>query len=313
MINNIRISVALCTYNGARYLRDQLDSIINQSLSADEIIIVDDCSTDESIQILKEYSQHNKAIRIFVNERNLGFLENFSLAISKTTGDYVALADQDDIWLENHIESLISNIGNNAICVGESELIDSSGNSIGKTFNELRGNYYIPQGNIQKAYRIIYNSNPYRGADMLIQREWVQTFLPIPKEVAFHDTFLSACAALTSGLAVINDIVSYYRIHEGQVTKGILKKGLFDELKRHKHHICYNNKKDMIRIIEKSDAIIPPEAESFINEFKTIHELDKNGKRIKALKLLYSHYKLIFSCSSYKYIFPRVLHFLLAP
>lgn len=313
MADKIRVSVALCTYNGACFLRPQLDSILNQTRPADEIIIVDDNSKDNTVEILREYSNLHQSIQVFVNERNIGFLQNFSLALSKTTGDFVALADQDDIWRENHIEILLSNIAGSAICVGEAEMIDYSGKSIGITFNDLRRNFCIPQGNIPKAYRIIYNYNPYRGADMLINGDWVRTFLPIPKEVEYHDTFLSACAALTSGLTVIRDIVSSYRIHEEQATRGILKLTLFDELKRRKHYICFDNKKHIIRTIEESGASIPLEAESFINEFNTIQELDKKGKRITVLKMLFRHYKHIYSCSSYKYIFPRMLHFLLAP
>ena len=315
MYNKVNISVALCTYNGAKYLRPQLDSILNQSLPADEIIIIDDNSTDDTFDILKEYSLKYKSIQLFKNEKNLGFLRNFSLAISKTIGNYIALADQDDIWSENHIESLLANIGEKAICVGEAELIDSNGNKMGLTFNQLKGNNCIPEEDIPKAYKIIYNYNPYRGADMLIDREWLNPFLPIPNGVDYHDTFLAACASLTSGINVIHDVVSYYRIHGEQVSKNVLKVTLFDELKRRRHHICFYNKHQIIKTIADKTKSIHPAAQAFIDEFNYIQELDKMGrrKRIQILKILNSHYKHIYSCSSFKYIFPRSLHFLLSP
>lgn len=313
-INNKTVSVAMCTYNGAQYLRPQLDSILNQSYPPSEIIIVDDNSSDDTVELLKEYADKSDLIRVYVNDFNLGFLKNFSLAISKTSCDYVALSDQDDIWDEKHIERLIESIGEKAICVGESRLIDSSGNDIGLTFNDIRGNNYIPKGDISKAYRIIYNYNPYRGADMLINRSWIEGFLPIPPAVEYHDTFLAACASLTSGLVVINDVVSYYRIHTSQVTTNILKVSIIDELKRRRHLICFHNKIHIISSIKKRAVHIPPKAMEFINEFDSIQDLDKRpGNRLKILMIKNSHYKEIYSCTSYKYILLRSLHFLLTP
>ena len=93
MIDSPKISVALCTYNGEKYLPAQLDSIISQSFPPYEIIIVDDGSSDDTLSVLKQYSMKYQNIHVFCNEERLGFIGNFSLAVSKTHGDYVALAD----------------------------------------------------------------------------------------------------------------------------------------------------------------------------------------------------------------------------
>ena len=301
-----KISVALCTYNGAKYIRQQLDSILNQSYQVEEIVIVDDSSTDNTVEILREYEHKTNKIKLFVNEQNIGYLNNFTLAISKTTCDYVALSDQDDVWATNHIEVLFSNIDNRAISVGGAEIIDASGNSLGATFGELRHNLFIPDGDVPKAYKIIYDYNPYRGADMLINRKWVEHYLPIPDGVGYHDTYFSACAVLSSGLVVVKDIVSYYRIHEQQISKQLLKGvTLLDELKRRRHHICFYNKILIIQVIEERSELMSPQALAFIDEFNNIQELDKKRcNRIKILRMLFSHYK---------YIIPRALHFLLTP
>ena len=103
-----KISVAMCTYNGARFLSAQLDSILRQSIPVFEIIIVDDRSSDNTLDILKKYAHDYDNIRYYVNEHNLGFVNNFSSAISKTSGDYVALADQDDVWTDDHLEILLN-------------------------------------------------------------------------------------------------------------------------------------------------------------------------------------------------------------
>ena len=92
-----RISVALASYNGGNYLKEQLESIYAQSLLPNEVIVCDDCSTDNSIEILNAYKEKH-CLRYFINEKNLGFVKNFDKAISLCSGDYIALSDQDDVW-----------------------------------------------------------------------------------------------------------------------------------------------------------------------------------------------------------------------
>ncbi len=104
------VSVAMCTYNGERFLAQQLDSIINQTYTNIEIVICDDGSTDKTIQMIQEYQKKFATIKLYQNKTNLGFVQNFAKAISLTTGDYVATSDQDDIWLKNKIEILEVNL-----------------------------------------------------------------------------------------------------------------------------------------------------------------------------------------------------------
>ena len=305
------LSVALCTFNGERFLSAQLDSILCQTRPADEIIIIDDGSSDATVGIIEEYARRKSNIRYYVNKRTLGYVQNFSLAISKATGDYVALADQDDIWTEDHLEKLLNHIGNKAVCVGDAEMMDVNGQPLGKTFREIKHNFYIPEDDVSKAYRIVYNLNPYQGASMLIDRKWGERFLPIPEGAGYHDTYLAGCASLTQGLTVIPDIINHYRIHDGQVsTKWEIT--VFDEIKHRRHHICYPSKKVLIDTVSSLSSDLSPEAQRFINEFYQILELDRQNKRITILKIKNKHYKEIYSCYSYKYIFLRSLHFLLA-
>lgn len=310
-MENPRVSVALCSYNGAKYLPAQLDSILAQTYPVNEIVIVDDCSSDGTMDIIKKYASENKSITFYVNEKNLGYVGNFSKAISLTSGDYVALSDQDDIWTQDHIEKLVRNIGNKAICVADCMMVDSEGTPLGKTFSEVKKNFYIPKNDAAKAYRIIYNYNPYQGASMLIDRAWVQHFLPIPKGIGFHDTYFAACASLSKGLEVVPDIINHYRMHEDQVSKK-WEISLYRELHTRKHFICFPGKDIILDRIEKVKEILSPEGISFIGEFKRIMELDQAEKRWEVLRIKNSHYKEIYSCNSYKHIVLRSLHFLLA-
>ena len=120
------VSIAMCTYNGEKYLRGQLDSIIGQTYKNLEIIIVDDGSKDATMHILNTYASIDNRIKIFQNEKNLGFVQNFSKAISLCNGDFIALADQDDIWKKNKIEVFINEIGENTLIYSDAQLMDEN-------------------------------------------------------------------------------------------------------------------------------------------------------------------------------------------
>jgi glycosyltransferase involved in cell wall biosynthesis len=93
------VSVAMCTYNGEKFINLQLDSILAQTYHNLELVIVDDGSTDETFNIISDYAKKDGRIKCFKNEVNLGFNKNYERAIKLTTGEFIAISDQDDIWL----------------------------------------------------------------------------------------------------------------------------------------------------------------------------------------------------------------------
>lgn len=103
----IKVSVVMCTYNGGRYLRQQIDSILAQTYPVDELIVQDDCSTDDTVAIVREYAKIYPFIRVYVNERNMGYNANFLNAVFKAKGEAIAIADQDDIWKPTKLERQI--------------------------------------------------------------------------------------------------------------------------------------------------------------------------------------------------------------
>ena len=104
------ISIAMATYNGEKFIEEQLDSILAQTIKDFEIVICDDCSNDRTFFILEQYAKKYPLIKLHKNTKNLGFRENFLQAINLCTGDFIALCDQDDIWNEKHLEILLNNI-----------------------------------------------------------------------------------------------------------------------------------------------------------------------------------------------------------
>lgn len=107
------IGIAMTTYNGEKYLKEQIDSILNQTVSDFELIVCDDVSSDSTMDILNDYAEKDDRVHVFRNEENLGFLKNFEKAIRiclDRGAEYVALSDQDDVWTENHLEVLLNTI-----------------------------------------------------------------------------------------------------------------------------------------------------------------------------------------------------------
>ena len=109
------VSVVLATYNGERFLKQQLDSVINQTYPNLEIIVVDDGSSDNTINILNEYAIRYRNVSVFKNEKNLGFVKNFDKACGLASGEFIALCDQDDYWLPDKIKRCVEAIGDNAM------------------------------------------------------------------------------------------------------------------------------------------------------------------------------------------------------
>lgn len=113
------VAVVMCTYNGGEFLREQLDSILAQTYPVAEIIVQDDCSTDSTMEILRSYASRHDIIKVWRNDRNLGFNLNFKSAVMRATADFVAISDQDDVWMPHKIERQVAAIGRCNICYSD--------------------------------------------------------------------------------------------------------------------------------------------------------------------------------------------------
>ncbi|WP_308603310.1 glycosyltransferase [uncultured Fibrobacter sp.] len=220
------ISIAMATYNGSKYVQLQLDSILQQTISDFEIIICDDNSSDETWNIIRENADRDSRIKVFRNERNLGFKANFEKAMSLCRGEYVALADQDDIWEKDHLEVLLNSIGNSSIACGDARLIDSEGNSLNKNLSDINFLETEPRANLDVAYRVFFNSSCFQGASMLIHRDFLNIALPIPEKAKYHDAWFAGLAPFVNGLIYTKTIVTQHRRHTGNASSHLHWKSL---------------------------------------------------------------------------------------
>ena len=156
------ISIALAAYSGERFIRQQLDSILNQTLSDFEVIVCDDCSTDNTLRILQEYASKDARFKVYQNAENLGFKKNFEHILSLCKGEFIAFCDQDAIWEPDHLEILYKNIGEND-CIGANSLIiDENGISQNKTLLEYWPVHVMPKDEIELFQHELY-SNVIQG------------------------------------------------------------------------------------------------------------------------------------------------------
>ncbi len=212
------ISVAMATYNGGKYLREQLDSVLNQTITDFELVICDDKSTDSTIDILSEYATLDKRIRYYVNPVNIGFKRNFENVIQKCKGEYIALCDQDDIWYPEHLEKLYKQIENNSLSCANSILVDKDNSSLGILLSDAEKLYTFPIDSHKLIYKILLSGNPFQGASMLMSKTFIHRCLPIPENVCYHDAWFAACACLDNGIVYSFDPITRYRQHGDNVT-----------------------------------------------------------------------------------------------
>jgi len=205
------ISVALCTYNGERYLRQQLDSLLAQTYSNMEVVAIDDASTDGTAELLREYASRDSRLRVFVNPRNLGFVRNFERAITLCNGALIAPCDQDDVWLRHKLRTLANHIGEHSMAYCDSELIDAEGRSLGWRMSRI----WAMQDLNDPAALVL--SNCVSGHAMLFRRELIDGQPPLPADV-FHDWWLAMRAAARNGAVYCPEPLVRYRQHGKNVT-----------------------------------------------------------------------------------------------
>ena len=207
----------MATYNGAEFVSQQIESILQQSYKDFELLICDDCSKDNTVEILKEYEIKDKRIKAVVNEANLGFKKNFEKLISLCNGDYIAFCDQDDIWTTDHLEILLNEIKDKDLICGNAELIDKTGNIMNLTTYECLSNFDFPPQNESLFKNLLYG-NFAQGTAMMITRRIANQIVPIPECVLYHDWWAASIATLNNGCSYTNKTVLLYRQHGSNQT-----------------------------------------------------------------------------------------------
>lgn len=220
-----KISVALATYNGEKYILKLLETLMGQTVSADEVIICDDNSTDNTRDLVKKFvSYHNlRNWKVFHNSNNVGYKKNFYKCIQYTSGDYIFLCDQDDEWLPSKIEKMISVMKMNkfvkTLSCGVS-LIDENSNirKIKKYKNYYNSNLLYLDHEPKKIEKIdskyICKHNISPGCTLCMTKEVKDAFLESYDFTLPHDWFINMISASKQGCFFLNEALLMYRTHE---------------------------------------------------------------------------------------------------
>lgn len=222
---NALVSIPLATYNGERFLRQQLDSIYDQTWDNFEVIAADDCSSDGTVEILEEYHQRHGLV-YSVNGCNLGFVRNFEQLLGRCSGDFIALADQDDIWLPNKVTKLVEAIGDASLVYSDAVLIDA----IGK---ELPGSL-LYEASVRlhdgKPFKLLVCNTCVTGCTVLFRQSLLAMALPIPSYELYHDWWLAVSASRMSGIRRLDECLILYRQHEANDTGAHRNKSLWHRI-----------------------------------------------------------------------------------
>lgn len=213
--NQKLVSIAMATYNGEKFIVEQIESILAQSYENFELIIVDDCSTDKTVEILNKYKKFKK-IKIFHNKERLGIIKNFEKAISLCEGKYIAFSDQDDIWLNSKLEVLVENINDSLLICSDSKLIGENNQIISNSF--FRSIKLKIPATEKLYYKVIYESF-ILGCTMLFDREILNKVIPIPINSNSHDWWITVNSAATGRVKVLDEALLLKRVHPKNIYK----------------------------------------------------------------------------------------------
>lgn len=209
------ISVCIATYNGEKFIIDQLMSILIQIGINDEVIVSDDHSTDKTVQLIDELK--DSRIKVLENTNRMGCSGNFENAILNSKGDFIFLADQDDIWVADKVEKMMNNLRNADLVVSDALFADENMNTTNET-------YFLIRGGKNGFWTNLYKSR-YLGACMAFRRVMLDKLLPFPlnERLCPHDLWITLVAEFYYSVQIVNEPLITYRRHSQNVSTGGLK------------------------------------------------------------------------------------------
>lgn len=308
----MKLSVAMTTYNGSKYIVEQLQSILEQDLPIDELVVCDDCSTDNTVELICDFiNKNNLNWKCIVNKSNLGYIKNFYKAISLTTGDYIFLCDQDDIWESNKSKILVeSMLTYNANVMSSSfKPINAVGEFIPITEKEKRNNYNILHFEVEQNSTIKISPETYLytntspGCTMCFNKSVKEEYLKYPESTIPHDWLINLIGACIGNTYFNNIPLTRYRLHDAN-TIGI--EGRKKELKMRTNEKRIKGVEDKKNGMKFIASILDDYSVSYDRK-KYLRSMDFLNNRLKFLKYptISNWLKLLLDKKNYRKLFGK--------
>ena len=178
-----KIDILLATYNGEKYVGEQIESILSQTYKNINLIISDDKSQDNTRKILEEYAKKDERITVYFQEKNLGYIKNFEFLINQVKSEYFMLSDQDDVWLPEKVEKSIKKLKeeNADLVFADLEVVDKDLNTMYPSFND----FMKLSRKIKKyinSYKVNYLYCCVTGCTVILRKKWISKIIPIPED-----------------------------------------------------------------------------------------------------------------------------------
>ncbi len=218
----MKVSVAMATFNGAAFLREQLDSILCQTRLPDELVVGDDASSDETVAIINDFSGTAPfPVRIHVNEHKLGVIENFDRTISRCSGEIIFLSDQDDVWVPSKIEQTVGAFKHEMIVMVFSEAETVSRDLMPLT-SKLSSRTFTQRAKLALRpyiFELLLERNIVTGMTMAFRSKVWKIASPIPRDIpeTIHDGWIALVASLMGECFFIPSALAKYRQHAAQM------------------------------------------------------------------------------------------------
>lgn len=208
----IRVSVCMATYRGARYVREQVDSILQQLGANDELVVVDDASGDETAEIIK--ALQDPRIRIFEVAKNQGYVRSFEQAVLASRGHFIFLADQDDVWMPGRLELMLGALGNHNVVASNFAILGDGPRDGVPELTAADSSHFL-----RNILGTVVGYRPYYGCGMAMTRQQAEIFTPIPSYlVESHDLWLALCGNVGKSMVHLQEPTLWRRLHANNVT-----------------------------------------------------------------------------------------------
>ena len=222
------ISVCMASYNGELYIERQINSILSELSINDELIIIDDCSLDNTAIIINNFQ--DKRIKLFTNSTNSGEIFSFNRAITLSKNNYIFLSDQDDVWIEGRVNLMKSSLMDNDLMLSTSNFSWIDGDDIPISVLHDGVSSMRSDKHTQNIIDIFKGKTNYFGCAMAFKREFISTICPIPSFVESHDLWIAIASNCLKSNLHLDDITFLKRKHDSNVTSTISKRSIARKL-----------------------------------------------------------------------------------